>query len=555
MKTTGKMTWRISKLTRASWTFRAGIACTLLAALTMAGRMYAADGDLDITFGVGGKAISDVPGFSNAVTAVAADAQGRLVVAGWLLAEFEGPYQALARYNADGSLDGTFGTNGLASGASSADDLVLDRNGRIVLVGMQQDQSYSTISRYGDDGVLDSSFGVGGRQTTACGAWPSVGIDAADRIVVAGSLHIADATVFCVARYHADGSPDLTFGTAGVTTTRIRTLSMPNALSIHRDGRIVLAGYTYDPDSPIMHAVLASYTDNGILDSEFGTFGTIVENFGTTEGFSDVVFDREGRIVATATVTAARREFFAARYASNGTPDAHFNGNGQVIVDFAENTGYYDARAEALALDENGRIVLVGTFGDDLGADAVLARLNPDGSLDASFGADGRIRTNFGELDFVAAVAVDPTGRIVLGGSVSSGGRYDFDFALARYEAGTTGYEFSGFLPPVDNPPARNLVKAGRAVPVKFSLLGYHGLDIFAAGSPVSQQIGCVAGARLDVLEETLTAARSGLTYDAATDQYTYVWRTEKAWANTCRQLVVTLTDGTSHTASFQFSN
>jgi uncharacterized delta-60 repeat protein len=515
--------------------------------------MYAADGDLDMTFGVGGKVISDIPGFSNGVMAVAADAQGRLVVAGFLLSEYEGPYQALARYNADGSLDSTFGTNGIASGDAIVDDLVLDRDGKIVIVSMLG--GYATISRYGDDGRLDSSFGVGGRQTTACGAWPSVAIDAADRIVVAGSSYIENATVFCVARYHADGSPDLTFGTAGVTTTRMRTISMPNALSVHRDGRIVLAGYTYDPGSPIMHAALAGYTDNGSLDSEFGSSGTIIEDFGTTEGFSDVVFDREGRILATATFTAERRDFFAARYASNGTPDADFNGNGRVIVDFAVNAGYYDARAQALALDERGRIVLVGTFDDILGEDAVLARLNPDGSLDASFGADGRIRTSFGELDFVAAVAVDPAGRIVLGGSVSSGGRYDFDFALARYEAGAIGYQFSGFFAPVDNLPARNVVKAGRAVPVKFSLNGYHGMDILAAGSPASQPIACDAQARLDVLEETVTATGSSLTYDAAKDQYLYVWRTEKAWANTCRRLVVTLSDGTRHVADFQLSN
>ena len=129
-----------------------------------------------------------------------------------------------------------------------------------------------------------------------------------------------------------------------------------------------------------------------------------------------------------------------------------------------------------------------------------------------------------------------------------------FRLCLARYEAGSSRFEFSGFFTPVDNAPARNVVKAGRAVPVKFSLNGYQGLDILAAGSPASQQIACEAGATLDVLEETLTAARSRLT-DAATDQYIYVWKTERAWANTCRQLVVTLTDGTSHVANFQLSN
>jgi hypothetical protein len=80
-------------------------------------------------------------------------------------------------------------------------------------------------------------------------------------------------------------------------------------------------------------------------------------------------------------------------------------------------------------------------------------------------------------------------------------------------------------------------------------------MDILAAGSPASQPIACDAQARLDVLEETVTATGSSLTYDAAKDQYLYVWRTEKAWANTCRRLVVTLSDGTRHVADFQLSN
>jgi hypothetical protein len=127
-------------------------------------------------------------------------------------------------------------------------------------------------------------------------------------------------------------------------------------------------------------------------------------------------------------------------------------------------------------------------------------------------------------------------------------------FALARYDAGSGGYTFSGFFAPVDNAPAFNVIKAGRAVPVKFSLNGNQGLDIFAPGFPTSQAIACDAGATLEVLDVTLTAATSSLSYDPATDQYTYVWKTEKAWANTCRQLILTLSDGSRHVANFQIS-
>jgi hypothetical protein len=113
-------------------------------------------------------------------------------------------------------------------------------------------------------------------------------------------------------------------------------------------------------------------------------------------------------------------------------------------------------------------------------------------------------------------------------------------------------YNFSGFFAPIDNPPICNVVKAGSAVPVKFSLHGYQGMSIFVAGYPKSQT-GTCAGSPTDVLEETMTAGQSSLNYDATADQYVYVWKTDKAWAGTCRQLHVKLADGTSHAANFKF--
>jgi subtilisin-like proprotein convertase family protein len=114
-------------------------------------------------------------------------------------------------------------------------------------------------------------------------------------------------------------------------------------------------------------------------------------------------------------------------------------------------------------------------------------------------------------------------------------------------------FDFAGFFPPVDNLPTFNTVNAGRAIPVKFSLEGDQGLAIFASGSPSSQQIACDSSAPLDPVEETVPAGGSQLTYDAATDTYTYVWKTAKAWAGTCRLLILRLTDGSEHLAQFAF--
>jgi hypothetical protein len=114
-------------------------------------------------------------------------------------------------------------------------------------------------------------------------------------------------------------------------------------------------------------------------------------------------------------------------------------------------------------------------------------------------------------------------------------------------------FSFTGFFPPVDNLPVVNRVKAGQAVPLKFSLDGNHGLDIFAAGYPKSVAISCDFAAPTAVLEETETAGGSSLTYDPSSDRYKYVWKTDKRWAHTCRQFVLGLRDGTFRRANFRF--
>jgi hypothetical protein len=117
--------------------------------------------------------------------------------------------------------------------------------------------------------------------------------------------------------------------------------------------------------------------------------------------------------------------------------------------------------------------------------------------------------------------------------------------------AGPT-FAFGGFSSPVDANPTLNQLKAGAAVPVKFSLGGDQGLGIFAQGYPGSQPIACDATAPVDGVEETVSAGGSSLAYDPATGLYAYVWKTDKAWAGTCRQLVLKFTDGSVARASFK---
>jgi predicted extracellular nuclease len=117
----------------------------------------------------------------------------------------------------------------------------------------------------------------------------------------------------------------------------------------------------------------------------------------------------------------------------------------------------------------------------------------------------------------------------------------------------TFGINFTGFYPPINNPPSVNSAKAGNSIPVKFSLGGNQGLNIFATGYPQSVQIACNTGAVIGSPTPAVNAGGSSLSYDPLTNLYNFVWTTDKSWAGTCRQLIVMLMDGTVQTANFKF--
>ncbi len=99
-----------------------------------------------------------------------------------------------------------------------------------------------------------------------------------------------------------------------------------------------------------------------------------------------------------------------------------------------------------------------------------------------------------------------------------------------------------------------NRVKAGQAIPVKFSLGANYGLDILTPGFPREQAAACDTGAVTGTPRQVHMPGDSTLSYDVTTNTYTLVWKTDRAWTNTCRQLVLGLKDGSEHTASFKFT-
>ncbi len=147
-------------------------------------------------------------------------------------------------------------------------------------------------------------------------------------------------------------------------------------------------------------------------------------------------------------------------------------------------------------------------------------------------------------------------GRFALDGNTLSFTARFTDGSEGIYAADVTllRFPFNGFYQPVDKAPTVNRVQAGQAVPVKFSLGGNQGLDIFAAGYPRSNAVACNGRDPTDAIEQTVATGRSRLVYNAATARYTYAWKTEKAWSNTCRDLVLKFKDNRAQRARFRFN-
>jgi len=417
----------------------------------------AADGDLDPTFGTGGKVTTDLKRSTDLAKAVADQADGKLIVVGQTYQnnDFSGEDFAVARYNTNGTLDSTFGSRGrvrtdfpgLAAVASS---VVIQPDGKIVVAGgafpLFTFAGDFKVVRYNPDGSLDTSFGSGGIVTTTFpgdGSYAfAVALQADGKIIAAGTDFVdfnpgdMSDTDFALERYNPDGTPDATFGNGGQVTTDFGGKEDDTfSVLIQSDGKIVAVGSTNDPTKYYDFAAVR-YLSNGTIDATFGVAGKVQTDFGV-RGFDQALsaaLQPDGKIVAAGfaiSVDGIRENFAVARYTSSGVLDTTFSSDGLMQIDF----GSCCQDAYTVLLQSDGKIITVGfPNSESSDSDFLLARLNSTGSLDTTFGIGGKVRTSFGNLNGGAyAGALQADGKIVAVGFQATSSRGGVEFALARY--------------------------------------------------------------------------------------------------------------------------
>ncbi len=351
-----------------------------------------------------------------------------------------------------GYLDTTFGTNGLVTtnfsgGFDQVSQVAVQADGKIVAVGTSSADVISggrdfLIARYNADGTLDSSFGDQGKTyvdfSSRSDEASAVVIQGDGKIVVAGSsadTNDSQDKDFALARLNTDGSLDTSFGTAGKQTTDFTNGRDSISTVLLDGGNIVAIGTTAPAGSPL-HSdfALARYLSTGVLDGSFGVAGRMTTDIGgdTADSAFGGVVQPDGKIVAAGgtLVVGQKGDFALVRYNTDGSLDTTFDSDGKVITDFG---GAEESRAVAL---DGSKIVAVGRSNVSGSDDFALARYNADGSLDTTFGTGGKTTNDLfgGSADYALSTVVDAQGRIIVGGSTAAPGNVDHSlFVLAGY--------------------------------------------------------------------------------------------------------------------------
>jgi uncharacterized delta-60 repeat protein len=433
---------------------------------------FDSSGNPDSSWGVAGQVTTDVigPSTDQAAALSITQSDGKMLVVGTsqAAAGFPNEFLVVARYNADGSLDSTFGQGGkatfaydyrLAVNPPTPTAVTVDPSGRILVTGTSAGDF--AVLRLNADGSLDASFGNGGEATVGFGTFTGnngytydsydtaagVVVDASGRLLLFGTTS-TNSSAFAVARLNTDGSLDTSFGSGGKTTISFGgpgvTYDTASGLTIDAAGCIIVAGTTSVNNSNTGSFAVSRLKPDGSLDPSFGSGGETTFSFGRgytnsytgiTSHFdtvAGVAIDPEGRIVVAGDTTdqpyGGNNSFAVARLnAADGSLDQSYGNGGEVIVSNL-NPISYSVQSTQLATDSAGRFALVGALEVGNYEAMAAAVFNPDGTPDVDFGISG-----LSSIDnvSVAGAAFDPAGRLVIAGTQTSP-LTGADFAVTR---------------------------------------------------------------------------------------------------------------------------
>jgi uncharacterized delta-60 repeat protein len=400
---------------------------TSLVAMTL--RVHCTAGDIDFTsFGISGFFGTNLSR-NDFITSCTVDINDKIVVVG--AADGFQTRIGVARILADGSnIDTTFNTIGYEfiplGNASQAQAVTLLTDNTIVLTGYAtQSQTNIPFIRLNSDGSTNVSTTL----SVSNGGQGNAVVQQPDGKIIIGGFGVSGQANFALLRCDVNGNPDTNFGTNGQVFTSIGYYAVINSIALQSNGQIVAGGVSLDGSGQYTWT-LARYNSDGSPDTNFGSNGdgTVTTIIGNGTGqINAITIQSNGYIVAAgyAIDNDGITKFALTRYDTTGTLDSSF-GSGGIVLTQAR----YQAEANCVILQPDGKILVGGFSFGDLSTDFALARYNTDGSLDAGFGTNGISYANPGvhnSNSAITSLALQSTGKIIAAGYTDTG------FTVARF--------------------------------------------------------------------------------------------------------------------------
>ena len=414
-----------------------GSAMTTLMGNEFAVARFNTNGGIDNSFDADGKQTTLVGNANNTAYSIALQGDGKIVLAGYTSFAGVNRF-AVTRYNTNGSLDNSFNGSGiqivnLSSDMQIGNSVAVQKNEKIVVAGYTFNGSNNdfAVVRFNIDGSLDNTLDTDGIlitdiQNASDDYAGSVALQNDDKIIVAGYSSLNNNAVFALVRYNPDGSFDNTFDVDGKLVGNYNQGNTSlNATVIQADGKVLIAGTTWNGTN--FDFAIARLNSNGSLDNTFSDDGKQVTDFGLDDEGVSLIVQPDGKTIVGG---SSDNKFAIARYNTDGSLDVTFSEDGKLIITM----GYADW-IKSVALQADGKIILAGRSYKDVNYDSAffaVARINSNGTLDNTFSNDGKVFTDFeNSPSFANAVSIQLDGKIVVAGRSYIAGHNNF--ALARY--------------------------------------------------------------------------------------------------------------------------
>ncbi len=340
-----------------------------------------------------------------------------------------------------GTLDPSFGNNGIVyNNQHDPYGYALQADGKILVAGYD-----FIIDRYNEDGSVDAGFGNNGTikiPVTRGGSFNDIEYLNDGKFLVSGSIQSENYTHFniIIVKCLPNGSVDSSFGVNGMILNDYGINFYNEATFVQTDGKIVITGEARANVNDLKKTFVIRYNPDGTLDNSFGIEGKVITAYDREVTSLQIVIQPDGKILTSGTYGYLNDlpNFMATRYMNDGQIDVSFGENGIAFSGYfgVNPQGIWHTRMQDMVLQPDNKILVAGQTGSGGQINTGLCRFNADGSLDMSFGIEGKVITSVGNFETPTyGIALQSDGKIIAGGQYSPKAEPYIYFSMFRYQS------------------------------------------------------------------------------------------------------------------------